>query len=261
MHQNHSEQSKDDKIAAAKQKLKQFKKESSKSTNHHQRNGSLTPTSQPNYEPTLSERSATPSSSPPPPQQQQQQQQHQIEFPNVTSQAQFKEQLQLHIQTIGILVAEKAELQSKLHQQFKKCDKKQEECDELTGRLKASRQKIADMEKLITQLNHQSNETTRTPLHLVDSSSAVVVVSGLQVEELHNDLNANRLIIDELRMRLTEAEQQVRLKHQESQQMARLTSDLTVKIVLQSGRANHIDPLKVADCLSVRTTCSKKVEI
>ena len=49
--------------------------------------------------------------------------------------AAFKEQLQLHVQTIGILVAEKAELQSKLHQMTKKCDKKQDECDELMGRL------------------------------------------------------------------------------------------------------------------------------
>ena len=62
---------------------------------------------------------------------------------NSIPESHFKEQLQLHVQTIGILVAEKAELQSKLQQAFKKSDKKQEECDELAGRLKASRQKIS----------------------------------------------------------------------------------------------------------------------
>jgi hypothetical protein len=36
------------------------------------------------------------------------------------------------------LVAEKAELQSKLHQALKKIDKKQDECDELSGRLKGN---------------------------------------------------------------------------------------------------------------------------
>jgi len=39
----------------------------------------------------------------------------------------------------GILVAEKAELQSKLHQAMKKIDKKQDECDELSGRLKGKK--------------------------------------------------------------------------------------------------------------------------
>jgi hypothetical protein len=46
----------------------------------------------------------------------------------------IREQLQLHVQTIGILVAEKAELQSKFQQSIKKCDKKQDECDELMGK-------------------------------------------------------------------------------------------------------------------------------
>jgi chromosome segregation ATPase len=63
----------------------------------------------------------------------------------------FQEQLQLHLQTIGILVAEKTELQSTLQQTMKKIDKKQEEIDELGGRLKASRQKINDLEKYISQ--------------------------------------------------------------------------------------------------------------
>lgn len=36
-------------------------------------------------------------------------------------------------------MAEKAELQSKLHQALKKIDKKQDECDEMSGRLKGNR--------------------------------------------------------------------------------------------------------------------------
>ncbi len=133
------------------------------------------------------------------------------------SQAQFKEQLQLHVQTIGILVAEKAELQSKLHQQSKKSDKKQEECDELAGRLKASRQKIADLEKLVNQLNESSEAR-----QLGDENAS----HSSRLEQAQNELSSNQLIVDELRMRLAESDERARFKHQESQQLAQLTYDL-----------------------------------
>ena len=71
----------------------------------------------------------------------------------------FHEQLQLHLQTIGILVAEKTELQSTLQQALRKVDKKQEEIEELSGRLKASRQRIGDLEKCIEQSSDVSIKT------------------------------------------------------------------------------------------------------
>lgn len=46
----------------------------------------------------------------------------------------MREQLQLHVQTIGILVAEKTELQAKLQQEMIKVDLKQVEVDELTSK-------------------------------------------------------------------------------------------------------------------------------
>lgn len=70
----------------------------------------------------------------------------------------YEEQLSLHLQTIGILVAEKTELQSTLQQTLKKIDKKQEEIDELSGRLKASRQKIIDLEFQLSETNDSSDK-------------------------------------------------------------------------------------------------------
>jgi golgin subfamily A member 2 len=155
------------------------------------------------------------------------------------NQFQFKEQLQLHVQTIGILVAEKAELQSKLQQQSKKVDKKQEECDELTGRLKASRQKISDLERLVNQLN-ETSESTRNLDNNNDESASMS-----QLEQLRHELNSNQLIVDELRMRLAESDDRVRVKHQESQQLAQLTYDLKSQLeimqlkMLQMNEANR----------------------
>lgn len=59
----------------------------------------------------------------------------------------LKEQLEVHIQTIGILVGEKQELQSTVSQLQRKYDIKQSENTELTSRLQTVRQKAGELEK------------------------------------------------------------------------------------------------------------------
>ncbi|KAI0218823.1 hypothetical protein LSAT2_029545 [Lamellibrachia satsuma] len=78
----------------------------------------------------------------------------------------LKEQLQVHIQTIGILVAEKTELQSSLNQKQKTGEHRQEEIEELSGRLKASRQRVAELEKSFTSASslNQKNEKSNKDL-------------------------------------------------------------------------------------------------
>lgn len=51
------------------------------------------------------------------------------------------------MQTIGILVAEKTDVSAKLTQSFKQLERKQSEMDELHGRLKASRERVQELEK------------------------------------------------------------------------------------------------------------------
>ncbi|XP_074655703.1 golgin subfamily A member 2-like [Tubulanus polymorphus] len=70
----------------------------------------------------------------------------------------LKEQLQVHIQTIGILVAEKSELQSSLSQSQKSAQQRLDELEVLSGRLKASRQRVADLEKTSTTSNQSSKK-------------------------------------------------------------------------------------------------------
>lgn len=148
------------------------------------------------------------------------------------NQAQFKEQLQLHVQTIGILVAEKTELQSKLQQQVKKSDKKQDECDELTGRLKASRQKINDLEKLIQQLGQQQNQT--------ESSNLINNQNQTEMGKLIGEINSKDLFIDELRIRLDESNEKLSLKQQETQKLAQLTLDLKSQLEIMQLKMSQI---------------------
>ncbi|KAJ8956796.1 hypothetical protein NQ318_014210 [Aromia moschata] len=73
----------------------------------------------------------------------------------------LREELQCHIQTIGMLVAEKTELSANLSQ-LELCSKqKSGECEELKARLKASRSRVADLEKEIgnLKLEKSQNET------------------------------------------------------------------------------------------------------
>lgn len=55
--------------------------------------------------------------------------------------------IQIHVQTIGVLVAEKTDLSAKLTQSLKQLERKQSEMDEIQGRLKASRERVEELEK------------------------------------------------------------------------------------------------------------------
>lgn len=64
----------------------------------------------------------------------------------------LQEQLQNHIQTVGILVAEKTELSALLTQAQTNLNQKNSECEELQARLKTSRSRVADLEKEVSSL-------------------------------------------------------------------------------------------------------------
>ena len=68
---------------------------------------------------------------------------------------------QVHIQTIGILVAEKTELQSALNQHQKQSEQRLGEIDDLSGRLKASRQRVADLERSFTSASSSSQKNEK----------------------------------------------------------------------------------------------------
>lgn len=74
----------------------------------------------------------------------------------------------IHIQTIGILVAEKSDLTAKLSQSIKQIERKQSEFDEIQGRLKASRERVEELEK--SNQNSSSNAQKHELVCLLFSS-------------------------------------------------------------------------------------------
>lgn len=74
----------------------------------------------------------------------------------------LKEQLQVHIQTIGILVAEKTELQSKINQLQKISDQRLDEIEDMNSRVRVSKQRITELERSMTSLNTSSQQYEKT---------------------------------------------------------------------------------------------------
>ncbi|XP_026568206.1 golgin subfamily A member 2 isoform X5 [Pseudonaja textilis] len=76
-------------------------------------------------------------------------------------QATLREQLQVHIQTIGILVSEKSELQTALSHTQQAARQKAGEAEDLAARLQSSRQRISEVEYTLSSLSLQQKQTEK----------------------------------------------------------------------------------------------------
>lgn len=66
-----------------------------------------------------------------------------------------KDELQYHVQTVNILVGEKAELTNQLSEAQEGLKQKIGECEELSARLRTSRSRVADLEKEVANLKSE----------------------------------------------------------------------------------------------------------
>ncbi|XP_053138371.1 golgin subfamily A member 2 isoform X2 [Hemicordylus capensis] len=82
-------------------------------------------------------------------------------------QAALREQLQVHIQTIGILVSEKSELQTALAHTQQAARQNAGEAEGLATRLQSSRQRISELEHTLSSLSTQQKQTEKHNKELV----------------------------------------------------------------------------------------------
>ncbi|XP_029392753.1 golgin subfamily A member 2 [Mus pahari] len=76
-------------------------------------------------------------------------------------QGSLREQLQVHIQTIGILVSEKAELQTALAHTQQAARQKAGESEDLASRLQSSRQRVGELERTLSTVSTQQKQADR----------------------------------------------------------------------------------------------------
>ncbi|XP_062446666.1 golgin subfamily A member 2 isoform X2 [Rhea pennata] len=82
-------------------------------------------------------------------------------------QAALREQLQVHIQTIGILVSEKSELQTALGHTQQAARQKSGEAEDLAARLQSSRQRVAELERTLSSISMQQKQSEKHSKELV----------------------------------------------------------------------------------------------
>ncbi|XP_072604581.1 golgin subfamily A member 2 isoform X6 [Vulpes vulpes] len=76
-------------------------------------------------------------------------------------QGSLREQLQVHIQTIGILVSEKTELQTALVHTQQAARQKAGESEDLASRLQSSRQRVSELERTLSAVSTQQKQVDR----------------------------------------------------------------------------------------------------
>ncbi|CAF1093853.1 unnamed protein product [Rotaria sp. Silwood1] len=103
---------------------------------------------------------------------------------------QLQEQLEIHVQTIGILVAEKTDVSAKLTQSFKQLERKQSEMDELYGRLKASRERVQELEKQI-QFSTSNVQKREMAAKESDKENDRLKIENIRQSQLIEDLKQN----------------------------------------------------------------------
>ncbi|XP_037548131.1 golgin subfamily A member 2 [Nematolebias whitei] len=135
----------------------------------------------------------------------------------------MREQLQVHIQTIGILVSEKSELQTALQYTQQAARQKTVEAEELNNRLQATKQRVSELERTLSTVSTQQKQFDKLNKELEKERDNLRVemfrVNNLSEEskqqnsELSEQLKlstqdnaAMRLEVDELRKRLEMAD-------------------------------------------------------
>ncbi|XP_011630307.1 golgin subfamily A member 2 [Pogonomyrmex barbatus] len=116
----------------------------------------------------------------------------------------LKEQLQVHAQTTGILIAEKAELTAALTQSQKIAKQNSEELEEMSGKLKHSQLHINELEKELAQTKSNSTDTQK---------------SAQQIQQVYDELEKKyyelRKEKEDFELETSELKQKLNLKNAE----------------------------------------------
>ncbi|XP_056111066.1 golgin subfamily A member 2 isoform X1 [Rhinichthys klamathensis goyatoka] len=135
----------------------------------------------------------------------------------------MREQLQVHIQTIGILVSEKSELQTALSYTQQAARQKSGEAEDLSSRLQASKHRVSELERTLSTVSTQQKQFEKHNKELEKERDSLRVEvlrfnnlseeSRQQSSELSeqlklrvNENNALKHEVDELRKRLEMAD-------------------------------------------------------
>uniref|UniRef100_I3J3V8 Golgin A2 n=2 Tax=Oreochromis niloticus TaxID=8128 RepID=I3J3V8_ORENI len=156
----------------------------------------------------------------------------------------MREQLQVHIQTIGILVAEKSELQTALQYTQQAARQKTAEAEELNNRLQSTRQRVSELERTLSSVSSQQKQFEKHNKELEKERDNL----RLEVFRLNN-------LSEESKQQSSELSEQIKLSTQENAAMKLEVEDLRKRL--------EITDLMLQQCSSQSdpTSASQQVQL
>lgn len=141
----------------------------------------------------------------------------------------LKEELQYHIQTVGLLVAEKTELSANLSQMELKVKQKNAECEELQNRLKASRSRVADLEREVNQLSSDKSKIANSEKEQNEF-----------IAELKKDHDSVKEQNEEMFHDLLEVREKLKHSSEENLRLQQQNQELTTKLASANMKIQQI---------------------
>ncbi|KAF6124586.1 golgin A2 [Phyllostomus discolor] len=169
----------------------------------------------------------------------------------------LREQLQVHIQTIGILVSEKTELQTALAHTQQAARQKTGEAEDLAGLLQSSQQRVGDLERTLCAVSTQQKQADRHNKELVKNRDALkleLYKSNKTNEDLKQE---NSELQEKLRVLVTDKEA-VQLSLEELQRKLEMSELLLQQFSSQSETPDSREQLQQA--LEERAQLETRVE-
>ncbi|KAM5298592.1 golgin subfamily A member 2 [Ctenodactylus gundi] len=195
----------------------------------------------------------------------------------------LREQLQVHIQTIGILVSEKSDLQSALTHTQQAVRQKAGESEDLAQRLKSSRQRVGELERTLSAVSTQQKQADKHNKELTKERDALRLelyknnVSNEDLKQVNSELEERlrialaqqgtmQLGMEELQKKLemselllqqfsngsesTDADQQLQKAKEEQAQLEKQVAQLTEsRKMLQLERDRYAEDLKAQSAM------------
>uniref|UniRef100_A0A671V0U2 Golgin A2 n=1 Tax=Sparus aurata TaxID=8175 RepID=A0A671V0U2_SPAAU len=147
----------------------------------------------------------------------------------------MREQLQVHIQTIGILVSEKSELQTALQYTQQAARQKTAETEELNNRLQASKQRVSELERTLSTVSSQQKQFEKHNKELEKERDNL----RLEMFRLNN-------VSEESKQQNSEMSEQLKLRTQENSAMRLELEDLRKRLeiadLMLQQCSNQSDP-------------------
>ncbi|XP_024154885.1 golgin subfamily A member 2 isoform X3 [Oryzias melastigma] len=147
----------------------------------------------------------------------------------------MREQLQVHIQTIGILVSEKSELQTALQYTQQAARQKTVEAEELNNRLQGTKQRVSELERTLSSVSTQQKQLEKSQKELEKERDSL----RLEVLRLNN-------LSEESKQQSSELSEQLKLSGQENCAMKLEVEDLRKRLeisdLMLQQCSNQSDP-------------------